>query len=202
MADEYYILTDGQKEGPYTFYEITTMELDIDTRLLSPGTDKWQEACEIPEFNQYFESKGFYFPTQDNLATFWWRLLAYALDSVFLSIAFIVILYIMMANGKDIDIRADGNRILFNVIVFCIVVVYHSICEATEMRGSLGKKCCNLYVVDANGMRLTYSKALVRNFGRIISSLPFGMGYVNIFFNEHHQAWHDQIAKTYVIKRS
>jgi hypothetical protein len=54
--------------------------------VLSPKADDWQRASDLPEFFEYFEAKGVYFPTEDNLATFWWRLLAYLIDSVLISL--------------------------------------------------------------------------------------------------------------------
>jgi len=66
MNDEYYILEDGEKVGPFSFDELTARGVDIDSSILVPGSDTWQNASYLPEFSEYFEAQGFYFPTEGN----------------------------------------------------------------------------------------------------------------------------------------
>ena len=33
----------------------------------------------------------------------------------------------------------------------------------------------------------------------ILSAIPFGIGWLAIFFNKHNQSWHDSLSKCYVI---
>jgi len=68
------------------------------------------------------------------------------------------------------------------------------------MKGSIGKKICRLVVVDIDGMGLTFVNALLRSFGKAISVFLLYIGFVTIFFTEHKQALHDQLARTYVVK--
>ncbi|MDB5129024.1 DUF4339 domain-containing protein, partial [Mucilaginibacter sp.] len=86
MTDSYFVFKNNQEEGPFTLEEVMETGLDVDTMVLSPLADDWQRASDLPEFFEYFETKGIYFPTEDNLATFWWRLLAYLIDSVLISL--------------------------------------------------------------------------------------------------------------------
>src|SRR5579862_4407107 len=95
MGNDYYILEDGEQKGPFTFDELIDMGLNIHTRVLSPLADGWQDACDLPEFYRYFEGKGIYFPTEDNLASFWWRLAAYIIDTVILTVLFEYLLRIL-----------------------------------------------------------------------------------------------------------
>ena len=76
MTDNYYILQDGEKTGPFTYGELMDMGLDVNTRIVSETGSDWQNAADIPDFFEYFEARGHAFPTEDNLATFWVRLLA------------------------------------------------------------------------------------------------------------------------------
>src|ERR1700748_664638 len=68
MNDEYYILVGETKKGPYTFDDLINMDLTIHTEIITPLSDEPQFASELPEFNEYFEAQGIYFPTEDNLA--------------------------------------------------------------------------------------------------------------------------------------
>jgi hypothetical protein len=71
MTDSYFVFKNNQEEGPFTLEEVMETGLDVDTMVLSPLADDWQRASDLPEFFEYFEAKGLYFPTEDNLATFW-----------------------------------------------------------------------------------------------------------------------------------
>jgi uncharacterized RDD family membrane protein YckC len=206
MTDSYFIFKNNQEEGPFTLEEVMETGLDVDTIVLSPLADDWQRASDLPEFFEYFEAKGIYFPTEDNLATFWWRLLAYLIDSVLISLLISIFasgyLLATIAAMEPDTTEAKIVRLKFNLVIFVISAIYNSVCEATPMRGSIGKKLCKLVVVDADGRGLSLGRALVRNFTKFLSSIVLGIGYLNILWSEHRQAWHDQIAKTYVITRN
>ena len=208
MADNYYVLQDGEKTGPFTFKELVDMGLDINTRVAPAADSTWQNASDVPEFQDYFEIQGYLFPTEANLASFWWRLLAYVIDSIIIAFVMMIFTPQLFLNvyknqlANDISTAALLDRLTLNMVAFLFSTIYSSILEATQMRGSLGKKICRLAVVDADGRKLTFLNALGRNLGKFLSNLVLGVGYLNILWDEHRQAWHDQFAKTYVIKRS
>jgi len=208
MAQEYYILEDGEQQGPYTFNELTAMDLDIHTRILSPLADNWQDACDLPEFYPYFESQGIYLPTGDNLASFGWRFLAWIIDYFLISVLASFIVNALIANGTvhamqsyAALLKASPRELFIVQLSFIIpLIIYNTLCEASPMKGSIGKKICRLVVVDIDGMGLTFVNALLRSFGKAISVFLLYIGFVTIFFTEHKQALHDQLARTYVVK--
>jgi uncharacterized RDD family membrane protein YckC len=66
-----------------------------------------------------------------------------------------------------------------------------------------GKMVMSLKVVSAEtGGLLEPSAALLRYVGYIVSSIPIGLGYLWVLWDPKHDAWHDKIAKTKVIKVS
>jgi uncharacterized RDD family membrane protein YckC len=208
MADGYYISKNEEEQGPFTQEEVMQMHLDTDTMVLSPLAEDWERASDLPEFFHYFEARGFYFPTEDNLASFWVRLLAYFIDYIITSIAFsfyvppaIFAIYKRLLNDtytiNDVYIYSQ-----FLFITFIIVALYNTVCEASQMQGSLGKRVCGIVVVDADGRRLSFIKALFRNLGKFVSGMVFGVGYLAIFWDDHRQAWHDKFAKTYVLTKN
>ena len=209
MGNDYYILEDGEQTGPYTFEELTDLGPDIHTRVLSPNAEGWQDACDLPELYPYFEAQGIYLPTGDNLATFWWRLLAFIIDYFILSFLVGIILIQLPLFGLNIKIQSindmlklseNENRAL-ELIVCLTLIIYNSICEASAMRGSVGKRIFKLVVVDIDGQGISYLNALLRSIGKVASLFFYGLGFVSILFTEHRQAFHDYIAKTYVVKR-
>lgn len=208
MEENYYIFNHDHEEGPYTLEEIMEMEPDVNAMILSPRATDWHRASDLPEFFEYFELRGFYFPTEDNLASFWIRLLAYLIDSILLSILIsalapgFVMETLEAMKADTITPDATFARIKFNLIVFVIATLYNTLCEASEMRGSIGKKLCRLVVSDEDGSKLSIRKALVRNLGKFVSGLALWIGYLAVLWDSRNQAWHDKWAKTYVLIRN
>ncbi|HEY8780082.1 MAG TPA: RDD family protein [Mucilaginibacter sp.] len=201
MGNDYYILEDGEQKGPFTFDELTDMGLDIHTRVLSPLADGWQDACDLPEFFRYFEAQGVYFPTEDNLASFWWRLLAYIIDTVILTVLFEYVLRIFTYYGKTFNIQSINDLVTISLIYSLMLVIYNTIGDVSAMKGTVGQKFCKLVVVDADGLGLSLSKAILRSMAKVLSINILYLGFLSIFFSEHRQAMHDSIAKSYVVKR-
>jgi len=187
MNNDYFILEDGEQTGPFTFDELMDMGLDIHTRVLSPLADNWQDACDLPEFYPYFESIGVYLPTGDNLASFWWRLLAFMID--YLIISFVLSFIIMMvAPGFLMSIMQSYNDMLksahniaysdmlkLQFALYFAILVNDLIGGLSPMKGSIGKRVCKLVVVDIDGTGLSFGKALLRSIGKIISLSFYGL---------------------------
>ncbi len=213
MSGDYYILEDGEQTGPFSFDELIDMGLEIHTRVLSPMAEGWQDACDLPEFYRYFEAKGIYFPTGDNLASFWWRLLAFIIDYFIICMVLGFILAIVApgmiaAKMQSYDDMLKMSRNLpysdvlrLQLILYFAIIVNDLIGELSPMKGSFGKRICKLVVVDIDGTGLSFGKALLRSVAKIISLSFYGLGFFSIFFSEHRQAMHDYLAKTYVVKR-
>lgn len=203
MINKYYILSDGEKTGPYTHTELMDLDISGDTQVLSAISNTWETASEMPELTEYFQSKGIYFPTLDNLANFGWRLLAYLIDQVILVVIFQVlgkIIGIPVISDKPFG-EPDPTALKIQLATILIAIIYNAVFEATKLQGSIGKSVCRLMVVDVNGERISFLNALGRNLAKILSSLPCGLGYLMMVWDEHSQTWHDKIAKTYIIKR-
>jgi len=206
MSEEYYVLENGEKTGPFSFNELTARGLDVDTSISTPGSDTWQNASYLPEFNEYFEAQGYYFPTEDNIAGFGWRVLAFIIDNILLSFL-IVNIHIpgfefpratSMAELSKIPVR---SLMLLNLSFGVVFIVYNTVFEASKLRGSIGKMVCRLQVVDEDGKKLTVLKALGRNFGAILSSMIYGLPFLTYFFSEQKQTWYDKLMKAYTINK-
>jgi uncharacterized RDD family membrane protein YckC len=200
MSDAYYILKNGEEKGPFTFNELIRLPLEINTRILSPIANIWEDACDVPELYSYFEAQGIYIPAKSNLASFWRRLLAYTIDAVLIEGCTLFLLNEMALAGK-INPRSPKEMFLAFVAFHLTIIIYNTICEATPMKGSIGKRICKLAVVDADGGRLSFFNAFKRNVYKILSRAIFYMGFFRVLWDEHRQGWHDEFAKTYVVRR-
>jgi uncharacterized RDD family membrane protein YckC len=209
MNNDYFILEKDEQKGPFTFNELVEMEIDLHTRVLSPLADGWQDACDLPEFFEYFGSMGIVFPTEDNLASFWWRLLAFFID--LLLVSFLLSFFIMVFDPaliKVLDPSLMFDKVKFlaerqkiSYITFGLFFIYNALFEASGLKGTIGKKLCRLVVVDGDGVGPTFLMAVSRNLGKAVTMyFLFGIGFLSIFWSEYRQAMHDYLAKTYVVK--
>ena len=70
-----------------------------------------------------------------------------------------------------------------------------------KLRGStVGGIVCDLRVVRVDGRPLEWETAIVRALGCFLSLAVCGLGFIWIAFDENHQAWHDKIAGTVVVR--
>src|ERR1700761_8823938 len=170
MNNAYYILEDGEQRGPFGFNELVRMELDINTQIMKPTAEDWDYAYNFPELYPYFAERGIYFPTGDNLASFGWRFLAWLLAYVLLSLVLGQVLNYMFLRGvlppiknNDLFSLPPSAMLLMQLVFSVILIAYNTICEASTMKGSIGKRICRIVVVDVNGMGLSFFNALLRS---------------------------------------
>jgi uncharacterized RDD family membrane protein YckC len=77
---------------------------------------------------------------------------------------------------------------------------YGTLAEASSARATFGKRLFGLSVCDLTGGRLSFSQTLIRNFSKILSLLPFGLGFLSPIFAFNNRAWHDMLAKAVVVE--
>lgn len=207
MINEYYLFKDNEKQGPYNHNELMDMGIGIHEMVLSPLAEDWQEASDLPEFDEYFKSAGIYVPVANNVANFGWRLLAYLIDyavlfiaaAVFSALFFIILRY---TTGSSFGNDSNSDELKLKLIIVVGWFFYHAGFESTKAQGSIGKIICRLIVVDGNGQRLNFITALGRNLSKIISSFLCGLGFFAMLWSPLKQCWHDQMAKTFVIRKT
>lgn len=65
---------------------------------------------------------------------------------------------------------------------------------------TVGKKLMKIKIVRENGKPIDYPTAIIRYIGYFLSSIVFLLGYFWVIWDDKKQAWHDKLAKTYVVK--
>lgn len=131
-------------------------------------------------------------------AGFWIRVAAHLLDSLFLCGTSMLIF-------QPLRHSLGFSGALFSLIdLLEIAFGFLYICLLTWWSGqTLGKMVTGIRVIPAGNTRGTLSvgQVLLREIiGKILSFLPFGLGYFWVGWNKRKQGWHDMIAKTYVIR--
>ena len=133
-------------------------------------------------------------------AGFWIRFWAYLIDTVCLVIlsfiagfAWGVLSAVLGMSETDTFI---GGYLIGGVVAF----LYFTILHASPMQGTIGKKALGLYVVDANGNRISFGRSFLRYLSTILSSILY-IGYIMIGVTRDKRGLHDMIASTYVFKK-
>jgi uncharacterized RDD family membrane protein YckC len=202
MNKEYYLIEGEEKKGPYTYEELVNMRIDIYTEITTSISDTPKYASELPEFNDYFIAQGVHFPTEDNLAPYGKRLGAFLIDYFGLYIIVSNVAtrtgWVVLPTDYSFGKPVPPGMLLLSASILIAFLLYKTICEATNLKATLGKKIFNLIVVDINGQRASIGRALLRNLG-VILSITIWVPFLSVFFSEHRQAWYDSLAKTYVI---
>jgi len=72
--------------------------------------------------------------------------------------------------------------------------------ESSSRQATYGKSLLGLKVSDVQGLKISRSKAFLRNLSKLICIATLGIGYLTGFFDKKQQCLHDKIAGTVVIK--
>jgi uncharacterized RDD family membrane protein YckC len=147
-------------------------------------------------------------PPRPAFAGFWLRAFAYLFDTVLISLFFgLIASFYPAAFIKFPDAASTSLASLpqLTPAAFAITITatwfYYTIFEASIWQATPGKRVLKLYVADLNGQRVTFARAALRNFAKMISSLTFLVGYLVAGFTEKKQALHDILARCIVLRR-
>ncbi len=125
--------------------------------------------------------------------SFWWRLLAYVIDSVLLTIV-ATVLFLILGGGSILSLiasaGADGNLTDATVIrgvagllgayfLWLLLVgvgswLYYALLESGTRQGTVGKMAVGLFVSNLDGQRITFSQASGRFWSKVGVSVAVG----------------------------
>lgn len=195
---QYSVVIKGKPSGPYSPEELKGLKIKAGTFVKTEEMDDYKEAEEIPELCEFLGLKAYvrlpqYFASLDV------RLLAVIIDyfiifAIYCVIAFAVVIFIDEKQFKIIVSLAGLAIIPEAKFIYSIVM------ESSVRQGTWGKVLMGLKVSDEKGNPITFSRSLVRNLSKILSTATLGLGYLMGFFDKRQQCLHDRIAGTVVIK--
>jgi uncharacterized RDD family membrane protein YckC len=128
-------------------------------------------------------------------AGFWLRVVAVIFDY---GVLFMLLAVLFMALAS---MGAEDLALPVYLLWIAITFFYWPVLESTAWRATVGKKALGLVVGDIDGGGLSFLRSLLRNLAKIISSIPFGIGYVLAAFTARKQALHDLITKAVVMRK-
>ena len=137
-------------------------------------------------------------------AGFWRRSAALSIDAILLGIVQAVVMMIFMGGAMVADggEEAAGAAVLtINLAMVVIGWLYFAIMESSKPQATLGKMLIGIVVTDANGQPIGFGRATGRYFGKILSSIILGIGYLMAAFTKRKQALHDIMAGCLVVRK-
>lgn len=143
-----------------------------------------------------------------NPASFWQRFAAWLIDGVVLTIliwlaGFLITLLLEVATQATGDLT-DPAALIFSLLSLTVLLLLQFFYFGylwSQKAQSIGMGLLNIKVVKADGSRMSFATAGLRGtVGYWISGLVFGLGYLWAAFDPQHQAWHDKLFGTAVLK--
>jgi len=133
------------------------------------------------------------------------RLIASIIDTIAIFIVLALLGFIGVSTGLISVPSVDGTgaesmgtlgALVQWVVLPAIVILFWRYRGATP-----GKMVVGAVIVDAEtGDLPTVKQSLGRYLGYILSSIPLGLGFLWIIFDDRKQGWHDKLAGTVVIR--
>ena len=146
------------------------------------------------------------------IASYHKRLLAYLIDILPIVGIIFAICYLLLGfdqtfheylnDQNNIDKRVEfyKGRNSIRDLSLLIWIIYSGLMDSSPLQGTLGKYVMRVKVTDYDGNKLSFKKGLLRNFSKVISTIPLGFGLFWIFFDKKNRTWHDQISSTLVLQ--
>ena len=162
-------------------------------------------------------------------AGFWWRVLAWSIDSAILS-SIAVLLHQLLGGGLGlIGVHPSPSGVLnvsyvsgagyvtaadalpptawhlrppglVNLVGLLVPIAYYALLESSPWQATVGKRVCRLRVTRLDGRRISLPRALGRYLGKFVSAFILGIGFLMVAWTQRKQGLHDLMADTLVVR--
>lgn len=128
------------------------------------------------------------------------RFLAWLIDTVVMSLIFLIFLYLLFKTGL---LATNLGITLGFLLLFSIQFGYKILLEWRWRGKTIGKHVMRLRVMDADGLNLQLNQVIVRNLLRLIDLMPalYLVGGISLMVSRFNQRLGDLAANTIVIRQ-
>ena len=165
------------------------------------GQPYGQPAGQQP-YQQY--GYGYGYGGHAEYAGFWIRFAAALVDGLIIGIPFSLLSGLLddsSSFGPGVG-YSPGYSLAINLLSTAVTAVYYGLLEGGPTGQTLGKRLCNIRVVDADTGQpgVGTGRAVGRYLMSIVSGWAIGLGYFWMLWDPRNQTWHDKVARTIVVK--
>jgi len=143
-------------------------------------------------------------------ATFLQRFAAYLIDAIIVAIVVGILDALIIVAGSALLSKIEGDlattmavsvspMLIAYLLGLALTLAYYGYFWATTGQ-TPGKRIMQIKVVKMDGDKLTWNDAIARYIGYLVSGLVCLVGFVWALWDKDVQAWHDKMARTYVLK--
>jgi uncharacterized RDD family membrane protein YckC len=119
-------------------------------------------------------------------ASFGRRLVAALIDGILLGIV-----------GGVLQVAVKS---IAGLIALAIGIAYYGYLEGSPSGQTIGKRIMGIRVIDfRTGGAIGFGRAVIRYFGRIVSTIACLLGYFWMLWDKEKQTWHDKFANDVVV---
>ncbi|MCD4819926.1 MAG: RDD family protein [Candidatus Cloacimonetes bacterium] len=139
----------------------------------------------------------------NNFAGFWIRVAAYMIDSVILTVVFLILgSIIALFTGPMITQNMVFTATYFiNIGISSLLSIGYYVFFIGKFAATPGKMIVGIQVIVGDGSQVSYLRALARIFANSLNSFTFFIGYLLVVFDDKNRALHDMICNTRVVIR-
>ena len=135
-------------------------------------------------------------PVTTQYANFGARFAASLLDGILIS----VIDFGIIAAMVGLDNHNNPNGAVVFIVICAFNWLYYALSESSSRMGTPGKHALGLRVTDLAGRRSSFGRATGRYFGKYVSGIILGLGFLAMLWSPRKQCVHDQIAGCLVLR--
>ena len=132
---------------------------------------------------------------------FWMRTWAFMLDTILILLVIMPLGWMIYGDeyfAESTEVYADSTDMLLSSFFPAIVVIFFWHYKSATP----GKMVISARIVDARtGNKPSTGQFIGRYFAYILSSLPFGLGFLWVAWDRRKQGWHDKLASTVVVRK-
>jgi len=129
------------------------------------------------------------------------RVAAFLLDAIppVVTAAVLYFIIVLLTPYASENAKAVGLTvgIIAGILVFWI---YNALSESSSRQATPGKVALSIRVISRREEPLTFDRTTGRNFGKVISGLILGIGFLMCLFTKDKQCLHDKIVDCLVVR--
>ena len=172
----------------------------------SIGATRIIETAGTPEGSGAFPATGAF--ALGRPGGFWVRFLAYVIDGLIVTFAFILIWTTLLGQPfsdftEPLELSEDyeySSQAFSRDGLNTLLALVYDTALITIWATTVGKRLFRLYVVRTDGSRVGPGRALARHLASLLSMLILGIGFLMIAFRQDKRGLHDLICDTVVIR--
>jgi len=177
------------------------------------GNEIMVPAVASPQTSQHVASQ----ERANSYGGFWLRFLAYWLDCLVLyaPVSLLVLLLGDLLSEAFRPVLLDSmppqevDTLLPYIaegigqwVLLLLAVPYFVVLESSKWRATPAKLVLGLQVIGEDGATISAWRAAGRFFGKMLSLLPLGIGFLMVGFTQKKQGLHDKVSDTLVVRRT